>query len=482
MTKPLILAQHPTEATEFYCPLCAETRSIYIFGSSQFRIYRCAGCTLTFGQSSLPSSLPFLTALTRRPSSPSQTATEYASIAARLEPSSFPGPVLVFCEADADLRRRIVARGVTVAKVASPDDVSAGSWGGPYDGAVVTDAMMQVADPRAALTKIRSCLRPGAPLVLTLPLLDSDPARLKGQTWQYWHARNHWYFSRKTLNLLLLAAGFEKIWFETERRRLRLPSARATVTAVASVPNPECVVSIIVPAYNEGSTFKPLMDALLAKQLPGLRKQIIIVESNSSDGTREIVRAYEGHPEVSIIWQPKPRGKGNAVREGLRAATGDIVIIQDADLEYDLDDYDDLLAPLLSWQTMFVLGSRHQGDWKIRKFNDAPVTAIMFNFAHWFYTSLFNLVLHTKMSDPFTMFKICRRDALYGLNLSGNRFDFDNELVVKLVRKGYVPTEVPVNYTSRSHAEGKKITIWRDGLNIPWIILKSLLAPIGPTT
>ena len=222
-----------------------------------------------------------------------------------------------------------------------------------------------------------------------------------------------------------------------------------------------------------------MMDALLAKQLPDMRKEIIIVESNSTDGSRELVQSYEGHPEVRIVLQPRPRGKGHAVREGLAMATGDIVMIQDADLEYDLDDYDGLLAPLAAWQSMFILGSRHQGGWKMRKFNDAPLTAAIFNFGHSFFRTAMNLALNTSMTDPFTMFKVFRRDALFGIDFVCNRFDFDIELVMKLVRKGYVPVELPVNYASRSFAEGKKVSFTRDGLTWLWTIAKMRLSPLG---
>jgi hypothetical protein len=505
--------QQATQATQFRCPLCAGGHSIYIFGNAQLRVYRCAGCTLTYSQKSRSS----IVALDPDPKGSSQDGSEHQGILAAVGSTEFSGPVLVFAQPNDAIARHLEARGVTIGRMASPDEFGIADLGGPYDGAIVTDALMQATDPRAALTKIRQSLRPGAPLLLGMPLLDSYQARLMGPNWHHWQVWNRWYFVRETLNLALLAAGFEKIWFETERRRhsldsivertrvggvnalllrgirallrlsprslgkirIRVPSARVIVTAAAAVPNPECVVSIIVPAFNEASTFKSLMDALLAKKLPGLRKEIIVVESNSTDGTRELARAYEDHPEVTIIWQPRPRGKGHAVREGLNAATGDIVLIQDADLEYDLDDYDDLLAPLLAWQTMFVLGSRHQGDWKIRKFNDAPLTAAIFNFAHWSLTWLINVAVGTELSDPFTMFKLFRRDALFGTNLVGNRFELDIELVVKLIRKGYIPLELPVNYTSRSHAEGKKITVRQDGIKMPWMILKFRFATLG---
>ena len=262
-------------------------------------------------------------------------------------------------------------------------------------------------------------------------------------------------------------------------REFRLPSGTAVVSAVAAPARPQCVVSIIVPVFNERATFQAMMDALLAKQLPGMRKEIIVVESNSTDGSRELVQSYEGRPGVRILLQPRPRGKGHAVREGLALATGDIVMIQDADLEYDLDDYDGLLAPIAAWQSMFILGSRHQGGWKMRKFNDAPVTAAVFNLGHSFFKSVMNLALNTSMTDPFTMFKVFRRDALFGIDFVCNRFDFDIELVIKLVRKGYVPVELPVNYVSRSFAEGKKVSFVRDGLTWLWTILKLRFSPIG---
>jgi glycosyltransferase involved in cell wall biosynthesis len=331
-----------------------------------------------------------------------------------------------------------------------------------------------------------------------------------GRNWHEWHASNRWYFTRETLHLLTLSAGFEHIALTPERRtyslkdlserlevvaelpisfrvvkRLRhvipralfirkfpLPSGTMVMSAVAVPKRPECVVSIIVPVFNERATLRTVLDTLLSKSLKGVRKEIIVVESNSTDGSRELVQHYAQHPDVRILLQDAPRGKGHAVREGLSVATGDILMIQDADLEYDIDDYDGLLAPLIAWQAMFVLGSRHQGGWKMRKFNDAPLTAAIFNLGHGFYRTIINAFLNTSMTDPFTMYKLFRRDALHGLDLVCDRFDFDIELVMKLVRRGYVPIELPVNYAARSFAEGKKVSFTRDGLVWLWAIFK----------
>jgi glycosyltransferase involved in cell wall biosynthesis len=264
------------------------------------------------------------------------------------------------------------------------------------------------------------------------------------------------------------------------RWKFPLPQGTVVVSAVAGAKRTERAVSIIVPVFNEQGTVRQLLDTLLMKQLQGVRKEVIIVESNSTDGSRQIVESYARHDEVKIILQPKARGKGFAVREGLAAATGDIILIQDADLEYDLDDYEGLLEPLIAWQSMFVLGSRHQFGWKMRKFTDAPLMAAILNMGHQFFRTLINLALRAQMTDPFTMFKVFRRDALFGIKLSSSRFDLDIELVMKLVRKGYVPLEIPVNYTSRSFAEGKKVSFVRDGLTWITTILRFRLNPIGP--
>ena len=517
MSRPLRLVQQATQPIEFCCPLCGSVHPAYIFGTGQFRVFRCGGCALTFskntsGTSEVPSPAPpdTVAAINR-------TERDYAGLLAAIDAAIVDGPVLLVARPEDGLSELLRRRGVTVGIAVNEDDFGAPDWDKTCCAAIVSDALMRVPDPRLALAKIRNHLAPGAPLLLSVPLLDGSQARLMGRSWHEWNPANRWYFTRETLNLLLLSAGFERVWFDVERRsyslervsermranveaaslagriqtlsrvlpgpvrrrEFRLPAGTAVVSAVAGAQRSECVVSIIVPVFNEARTFKTMMDGLLAKQLPDMRKEIIVVESNSTDGSRELVRFYAGHPEVRVVLQPRPRGKGFAVREGLAVATGDIVMIQDADLEYDVDDYDGLLAPVAAWQSMFILGSRHQGGWKMRKFDDAPLTAAIFNFGHSFFRTAINVALNTRMSDPFTMFKVFRRDALFGIDFVCNRFDFDIELVMKLVRKGYVPVELPVNYASRSFAEGKKVSFTRDGLTWIWTIAKMRLAPLG---
>jgi glycosyltransferase involved in cell wall biosynthesis len=224
-------------------------------------------------------------------------------------------------------------------------------------------------------------------------------------------------------------------------------------------------LSIIVPVYNEAATFREAFTRLIAHPLPDWEVEYIVVESNSTDGTRAIVSEYADHPGVRVIFEDRPRGKGHAVRTGLATAKGDFVAIQDADLEYDLEDYNALLDPLRHNHAAFVLGARHGGRaWKMRQFTGQPITSLLMNFGHWFFTMLINVFFGDWLRDPFTMYKIFRRDCLHGMPLECNRFDFDWELVIKLIRRGYVPVEIPVNYRSRSFKEGKKVSVIRDPL------------------
>jgi len=512
VTRPLRLIVQPAQAAKFACPLCGSEHAAYVFGGSTFRVHRCAGCALTFAATAADGD-----EIAELPPAP-RAGSENRQAALRAALSRLKGKKLLVVADDTEIVPLIEESGPSAGRVVGHRDLDGENLGGPYQGVVLTSALMRARDPRAALAKIRKSLEEGAPLVASLPMLDSAQARLMGRSWPEWQRWNRWYFTRETLQLLLLASGFAQVWFRDERRRysldtlvsrmrdsdevsgwivplqaihrvsprylrareFSLPSGTAVTTAVAAPIRGEKTVSIIVPVFNEAATVKSLLDALMAKQVPGFRREIIIVESNSTDGSREIVQSYADYPDVRIVLQPAPRGKGNAVREGLALATGDVIIIQDADLEYDLEDYGGLLEPLAAWQSMFVLGSRHQGGWKMRKFSDSPLTAAVFNLGHVFFRDCVNLACGTRIADPFTMFKVFRRDALFGMALTCNRFDLDIELVIKLIRKGYVPIELPVNYVSRSLADGKKVRVFRDGATWVWTILKARLTPVGP--
>ncbi len=224
-------------------------------------------------------------------------------------------------------------------------------------------------------------------------------------------------------------------------------------------------LSVVMPVYNERATFRDVIDHLLAKSVDGFDIEICVVESNSTDGTRDEVLAYAEHPRVRVLLEDKPSGKGHAVREGLKIATGDILLIQDADLEYDLDDYEKLLEPIRSYEASFVLGSRHpagESAWQIRHFEGQRDLANVLNVGHIFFTWFLNVAFQQKLRDPFTMYKVFRRDCIHNMLFECNRFDFDHELVGKLVRNGFSPIEINVHYKSRPFHEGKKVSIFRD--------------------
>lgn len=224
-------------------------------------------------------------------------------------------------------------------------------------------------------------------------------------------------------------------------------------------------LSVVMPVFNEKATFTDVMERLLAKQIERCDIEIIIVESNSTDGTRDDVLRYRSSPRVKIVLEARPRGKGHAVRAGMDAASGDVILIQDADLEYDLDDYEKLLAPITRFEAGFVLGSRiaHNKEMmRMRQFKRQRALGNFLNLGHVLFTFLLNTIFLQRLKDPFTMYKVFRRDCIYDLRFECDRFDFDHELVGKLVRNGFSPTEIDVRYTSRSFDEGKKVAVFAD--------------------
>jgi Glycosyl transferase family 2 len=223
------------------------------------------------------------------------------------------------------------------------------------------------------------------------------------------------------------------------------------------------LLSVVVPVFNEAAYVRGVLDELLARRFV-IPHEIIVVESNSTDGTREIVQSYEGRPGLRIVYEDRPRGKGSAVRRGLAAATGTIMLIQDADFEYDLEDYDALLEPILQRRTSFVLGSRSLGldDWKVRRFARSRVKGVLMNVAQLGFARIFNVLYQQRVTDVATMFKVFRRECIQGAEFVAERFNFDIELACTIVMNGYSPMEVPVNYVARGFDEGKKVEFLRD--------------------
>ena len=388
-----------------------------------------------------------------------------------------------------------------------------------FDVCVLNDVIEHVRDPIAFLREIQRVLRPGGALFIATPSLDSWSARFMKERWMEWKPEHLLYFNAQNIQTALLKTGFGQVLVRPGTKVLNFDYVKAHFdrfpvpivtrglrTLGAFLPKsvrsaPRNVVasgmmvfcrkaaeakrqklSVIIPAFNEAATVKTLVDSVLKKQILGIDIEIILVESNSTDGTREIAAKLAHHPRVNLILEDRPRGKGHAVRAGLAAATGEYILIQDADLEYDLEDYEAVLDPILSGRAAFVLGSRHGGRniWKMRQFTGQRFLSLFLNFGHWLFTTLVNVLFFQRLRDPFTMYKVFRRDCLYGLTFQCDRFDFDYELLIKLLRKGYQPVEIPVNYRSRSFKEGKKVSIWRDPITWLRALVRLRFAKVDP--
>jgi glycosyltransferase involved in cell wall biosynthesis len=220
---------------------------------------------------------------------------------------------------------------------------------------------------------------------------------------------------------------------------------------LATRPN-YTTLSVIVPVYNERATVAEIIRRIRAVNVP-LTLQVIVVDDGSSDGSDKVLGALEDST-VRVITHPQNQGKGAAVRTGLAAATGDLVLIQDADLEYDPDDWSRLLDPILKGKARVVYGSRFTGERK----NMLPL--------HWFANRTLsfatNLLFSSTLSDMETCYKLFDAKTLEGMTIVSDGFDFEPEITAKVMRRGYRIYEVPISYAGREPDEGKKIT-WRDG-------------------
>ncbi len=231
-------------------------------------------------------------------------------------------------------------------------------------------------------------------------------------------------------------------------------------------------LSVIIPVFNEANTLEELLARVLAVEVK-MDRQIILVDDASSDGTREIyprIRQRWPGVDIQIKLQPHNKGKGAALREGFQLATGDILLIQDADLEYNPEDYPYLLKPILENKADVVYGSRFRGGAAHR------VDRFWHMVGNRFVTLLSNMFTDLNLTDMETCYKVFRREVLDGLTLRCNRFDFEPEFTAKISRpskKGrrWRVYEVGISYAGRSRDEGKKISIW-DGFPALWAIIK----------
>ncbi len=240
------------------------------------------------------------------------------------------------------------------------------------------------------------------------------------------------------------------------------------------------LLSVVIPVYNESRTLeKCIKELYLVLDNIQTQYEVFIVESNSTDGSREILIKLNDIYNFKLILQDTPKGKGFAVRSALNLIMGDVFAIYDADDEYNPNDFMKLLAPIESGDTSFVLGSRHSNKWALRKFEAQGARALLMNVAHIVFTQIINVLFRSKFRDPFTMYKIIRKEIFDGINLTSNRFDLDWELVCVAIRLGSAPLEIPVQYSSRSFAEGKKIRLFYDPLTWIVAIFKFRIMPIN---
>jgi len=236
---------------------------------------------------------------------------------------------------------------------------------------------------------------------------------------------------------------------------------------------------VIVAAYNEKDTIAIALNGLRnALDSLNIASEIIVVESNSSDGTREILLQLRNKLNFQIILQDSPKGKGSAIRLGMQQISGDVFLIYDADNEYDPSDIPKLLTPISDGKTSFVLGTRHEAGRPMRIMRDHTIRPFLMNSAHVFFTLLINLFFFVKLTDPFTMYKIFRVEVFQNVELISNRFDLDWELVAKAIRRGALPFEVPVKYKSRSFSEGKKVRFLKDPISWLFALIRFRICKI----
>ena len=222
-------------------------------------------------------------------------------------------------------------------------------------------------------------------------------------------------------------------------------------------------LSVIIPCYNERDTIEKIVSAVKGVSLPEI--EMIVVDDFSGDGTRQILKE-KVEPQVErVIYHSENRGKGAALRSGFQVATGDVVIVQDADLEYDPQEYMKLLDPILNRAADVVYGSRFMGG--------APHRVVYFwhMVGNKFLTTLSNMFTNLNLTDMETCYKVFRREVLQSMTIEEDRFGFEPEITAKIAHRGLIIYEVGISYYGRTYAEGKKIG-WRDGIRAIYAILK----------
>ena len=224
------------------------------------------------------------------------------------------------------------------------------------------------------------------------------------------------------------------------------------------------LLSVVIPVFNERTTIVAIVDRVLAVPLD-LEVEVVLVDDGSTDGTRDVLPSLAARPGIRVFYHEKNQGKGAALRTGFGEVRGDVVLVQDADLEYDPNDYPRLLEPILNGQADVVFGSRFIGGQSHR------VLYFWHSIGNRALTLFSNMMTNVNLTDMEVCYKVFRREVLVGLVVEENRFGFEPEITAKVAKGGWRIFEVGVSYAGRTYADGKKIG-WKDGASAVWCILK----------
>ncbi|MEK7169070.1 MAG: glycosyltransferase family 2 protein [Patescibacteria group bacterium] len=229
-------------------------------------------------------------------------------------------------------------------------------------------------------------------------------------------------------------------------------------------------LSIIIPVYNEKATILEVLERVIKEPIPGVEKEIIVVDDGSSDGTIEKLKSFKSK-DIKLIFHDKNQGKGAAVITGIKNSTGDYIIIQDADLEYHPKLIKHLIAPILEQKTKVVYGTRIK---RLPNFKNEErnIRFLMHYFGNRFLSLVTSVLYGQWVTDMETCYKLFPRTALKGVKLNAKGFEFEPEITSKLLKKGYKILEIPIQVTPRGYDEGKKISAFKDGTKAFWYLFK----------
>lgn len=244
-------------------------------------------------------------------------------------------------------------------------------------------------------------------------------------------------------------------------------------------------ITIIVPVYNEEKTLSEILTRIDNQTFsdPNIEKEVLVIDNGSTDRSHAIAASFCGNaPGFRLLTIDKNVGKGHAMKLGYAEGQGEVFIVQDADLEYDPNDYEKLVMPILNGETKFVMGVRFYNSnvstWRIRNIRGEKAYGFILNLGGIFMNSLIYLLYGVKLYDQATMFKVHHRDLIQLIRLNADRFELETEMNCKLLRHKVVPLQLPINYQARGKKDGKKIRLFKDGFSIIKVILKYRFVPL----